>query len=62
MQYVFTITERVFHELTIEADDPHQALTLAGESLEAGNFGVEVASDIDLDYNYDAMQGVVENA
>lgn len=56
MKYVFTVVERVFHDLTIEADDPFTALILARESVEAGNFGVEFDSDIDYDYNYDAMQ------
>lgn len=61
MKYVFQVTERVFYDLTIESDDPREALRLAQESLFLGDFGKEVASEVDFDYNYDAMQNVIED-
>lgn len=54
MRFVFDVTQRVFHELVIEAPDFLSACDIVQDMIEAGEFGEETASEIDFDLNHDA--------
>lgn len=51
--FAFDVTEFVYHTLEVEAADKDEALRLAAESIELGEFGTEDFASIEYNLKED---------